>query len=88
MLRRNVAVRQTKNMIQETKGGGSATVVASYKNDLQLALSWAQLNKEISSSSELKKVANGYQSTVKLTNSKGSLEELLKARYGVFIKVA
>ena len=66
----------------------TATIIASYRTDLNLALNWAKLNKMIKSHGETRELQNSYAVSVKLKKgSKSDLRNLLKDRFGVFIKV-
>ena len=73
------------------KRSKSATIIAAYATDLQLALRWAKLNKALKSVGELREIGSKlerrYAITVKLRISKSELSTLLKDRFGVFIKV-
>tara|TARA_B100001971_G_C17736069_1_gene308367 strand:+ start:88 stop:321 length:234 start_codon:yes stop_codon:yes gene_type:complete len=73
------------------KKSKSATIIAAYSTDLQLALRWAKLNKALKSVGELREIGSKlekrYAVTVKLRTSKSELSTLLKNRFGVFIKV-
>ena len=73
------------------KKSKSATIIAAYSTDLQLALRWAKLNKALKSVGEIRelglKSGKRYSVTVKLRTSKSELSTLLKNRFGVFIKV-
>lgn len=76
-----------REVLHESKGK-KATVHAMYSVDMGLILKWARLNDAISSSSAPKKTETGYSSSVTLKTSKSELEDLLKARFGTFVKVS
>lgn len=82
MLRRFV-----REVLYESKSK-KATVHAMYSVDMGLILQWARSNDAISSSSAPKKTETGYTSSVTLKTSKGELEDLLKARFGTFVRVS
>jgi len=65
-----------------------ATIVASYQTDLELALNWARLNKMIKGRGAVRELEDSYAVTVKIKKgTKADLRNLLKDRFGVFIKV-
>ena len=73
------------------KKSKSATIIAGYTTDLQLALRGAKLNKTLKAVGEIREIGSKlerrYAVTVKLRTSKSELSSLLKNRFGVFIKV-
>jgi len=73
------------------KSSKSATIIAAYSTDLQLALRWAKLNKALKSVGEIREIGSKsekrYAVTVKIRTSKSALSSLIKDRFGVFIKV-
>lgn len=71
-------------MVQEAY---TAKLETWYATDMRLAINWAQLNDVIVSSSEVKKNNDRYYSDVKLKVNKQKFEELMKNRFGMYIKV-
>ncbi len=73
------------------KKSKSATIIAAYSTDLQLALRWAKSNKALKAVGKIREVGSKsekrYAVTVKLRTSKSALSTLIKDRFGVFIKV-
>tara|TARA_R110002096_G_scaffold54125_1_gene139940 strand:+ start:334 stop:549 length:216 start_codon:yes stop_codon:yes gene_type:complete len=55
--------------------------------DLHLALTWVKANDGIKSLPKIKKSSKGYTASVVSKISKNALTNLVKDRFGVFIKV-
>ena len=69
----------------------TATIVAAYLSDLQLGLRWAKANKAIKSVGQIREVGfragKRYAVKVRVRASKKDLSNLIKDRFGSFIKV-
>ena len=69
------------------KKSKTATIVATYRTDLELIIGWLRLNKAISGSSPIRKLNSTYATTVRAKSSKADINKLVKDRFGVFAKV-
>tara|TARA_R110000765_G_C18675678_1_gene578669 strand:- start:282 stop:503 length:222 start_codon:yes stop_codon:yes gene_type:complete len=69
------------------KKSKTATIVATYRTDLELIIGWLRLNKAISGSSVIRKLNSTYATTVRAKSSKADINKLVKDRFGVFAKV-
>lgn len=63
------------------------TVSANSRVDLHLALTWAKANDAINVIPNIKKSAKGYTASVHSKISRDALKNLLKDKFGVFIRV-
>ena len=63
------------------------SVSANSRVDLHLALTWVKANNVISTIPKIKKSGKGYTASVSSKISKDALRNLLKDRFGVFIRV-
>lgn len=66
------------------KNSKTATIVATYRTDLELIVNWLRLNKAISSSSPIRELNSAYAVTVKGKTSKSNIKNLVKDKFGVF----
>ena len=62
-------------------------ISATSRVDLHLALTWIKANDAISSIPKIKKNAKGYTATVFAKISRNALKNIVKDRFGVFIRV-
>ena len=81
------ARQKMAGQITEARQKSSAKVLASYRTDLDLALSWGRLNNMISSAGSIKKDDTGYSAQVNLVIPKDDFEYQMKDRFGYFIRI-
>lgn len=64
-----------------------ATIYASYEGDMGMVIDWLKLNKAITDLGKVTKSGNGYAVRVKSKKTKKDISDLLKAKFGMFVKV-
>jgi hypothetical protein len=64
-----------------------STIYTSYEGDMAMVIKWLKLKKVLTDLGEIVKSGTGYSCRVKSKKTKKELSDILKGRFGLFVKV-
>jgi len=64
-----------------------ATIHTGYESDIGIVINWLKLKKVLTDLGKVGKSGNGYSVAVKTKKTKKDLRDMLKSRFGMFVKV-
>ena len=63
------------------------TIYTGYENDMGMVINWLKLKKAITDLGKVTKSGSGYAVRVKSKKTKKDIRDILKAKFGMFVKV-